>query len=235
MSTVDIQNNATPFSDLKTMVLEVFKRTDKTTELKRALNDTYREMVAAIDPRKMKDQLYQVCVVNQEDYAIPDTILRIDHPIRLIDPRTSNNQSSSFPLIFVNKNDYDELEPNPNATIINGGLPQFYTFYKNSILLTPIPDYAYRIEMNAGGEPTIMVAASDATIFSPVWDETIKAGALARLFLGIEDKENTVTWQSIYRYGFAGNEKNIVGGLELLKRLNAQIETAQLIVKPRDF
>lgn len=234
---MSINTNSTPstFAELQAAVLRVFKRDDKQTELEEALNDTVKEMVAAVDPRKMKDQIYKPTVVGREDYAIPDTILRINHPIRLIDPNSSNNQSSSFPLHFYSKEEYDAVEPNPNAATIVPGKPEGYCFYKNSILLTPIPDAVYRLEMNVGGEPTKLVEDADTTIFSQTWDETIKAGTLARLFAGIESWDNANKWQSVYRYGFAGNEKAITGGLELLKQLNSQIEDNQKIVEYRDF
>lgn len=232
---VNVQSNATAFSDLKTMVLEIFKRTDKTTELERAINNTYREMSAAIEPRKLQEQIYQVCTIRQEDYAVPDTILRVNHPLRLIEPGSTNNSSQSGPLIFIPKDEYDVWEPNPNATTINPGRPEVYTFYKNSFLLSPIPDKAYVIEANVGGEPIVLSAATDTTIFSPVWDEVLISGALARLYLGIGLKEETENWMNIYRYGFTGDKDNITGGLGLIKSLNKDNGLPPSIVKYRDF
>lgn len=217
------------------MVLEVFKRTDKTTELKRAINDTYFEMVAAVDPRKQKDQIYRTTVTGREEYPIPDTLLRINHPIRILEGDT-NNASSSYPLEFMSKAEYDFWEPYPNALTVIGGKPWGYCIWKNSILLTDVPDKStYKLEINIGGEPSKMVADTDATIFSPTWDEVIKAGALARLYLGIELDDRVAVWQKIYRYGFAGDEGNITGGLELLKKLNDQIDKAPAKVEYRDF
>lgn len=235
MSTIDIQSNATPFSDLQTMVLEIFKRTDKTTEVKRAINEAYREMASVMDARKLEDQIYQTCTIGQEDYAVPDSILRINHPLRLIEPGATNNSSQSHPLRFLTKSQYDELEPNPNAATINGGRPYAYTIFKNSLLLTDIPDQEYLIELNVGGEPTIMSEATDATIFSPVWDETIKAGALTRLYLGIQLLPESEFWMNIYRYGFTGSKENITGGLELLRNINQQRAIPQLIVRNNDL
>lgn len=228
-------SNATAFSDLQTMVLEVFKRTDKQTELERALNDTSREMVACIDPRKLKDQIYKTCVINQEDYTIPDTVLRINHPIRLIEPGSTNNSSQNYPLKFIPKDEYDRIEPNPNAATIINGRPWAYTFWKNAILLTQIPDKAYILEMNVGGEAVVMVGDSDTTIFSPMWDETIKSGALARLYAGIQQKEDSAFWQNIYRFGFAGDKDNITGGLGLLKQLEKDLTKAQLLTVSKGF
>lgn len=216
-------------------MLEVFKRTDKTTEVKRSLNEAYFEMCSVMDARKLEDQIYQTCVIGQEDYAVPDSILRINHPLRLIEPGATNNSSQSHPLRFLTKSQYDELEPNPNATTIQGGRPSAYTIFKNSLLLTDIPDRAYVIELNVGGEPTAMSADVDAMIFSPVWDETAKAGALARLYLGLTLADQANAWMNIYRYGFTGSQENITGGLELLRKINQQRAIPQLIVRNNDL
>lgn len=234
---INTNSDRTTFEDLQAQVLETFKRTDKTTELKRSINETYREMVGVIDPRKLKDQIYKPLIIGREEYAIPDTVLRINHPARLLDTTASNNSASSFPMDFISKDEYDRIEPNPNASTLNSrGRPRKYCFYKNSVLVTPIPDLSiYAIELNVGGEPTVLVEASDQTIFSPMWDEIIVAGSLARLFAKIEDWDNADKWQIIYRYGFAGKDSGIEGGLMLLKKLNKVIEEAPTIVKPRYF
>lgn len=225
----------TTFEELQAKVLRAFKRTDKQTELEEAINEAYLEMVACIDPRKQKDQIYKTLVAGREEYPIPDTILRINHPIRLIEG-TTNNASTSHPLVFLTKEEYDRNEPNPNAVTIVGGRPWGYCIWKNSILLTDIPDSVSRkIEINIGGEATKMSALSDATIFTPTWDETIKAGALARLYAGIERTDLAGEWQKVYRYGFAGNESYITGGLELLKKLQDQVDKAPNIVVNNDF
>lgn len=192
-------------------------------------------MVACVDPRRQKDQIYKACVIGREDYAIPNSVLRVNHPVRLIDPDASNNSSSSHPLEFLPKEEYDKHEPNPNAATIHPGRPWAYTVWKNALLLTDLPDRAYRLEINIGGEAAPMVEADDETIFAPTWDETIKAGALSRLYLGIEQRDAAIGWQEIYRYGFAGTKDAITGGLELLKRLNDQVDKAPLIAPYRDF
>lgn len=219
------------------MILETFKRDDKATETNRAINDTYFEMVACIDPRKQQDQIYKPVVRNREEYPIPDNILRINHPIRLLEIGASNRSSMSRPLFFLTKDEYDEIEPNPNALTIYGGTPWAYTFWKNSILLTDIPQYSskWNIEVNIGGEAARLEEASDEIIFSPTWDETVKAGSLSRLYAGISAWDRADKWQAVYRYGFAGSEGQIVGGLELFKKLTQDLEIATHIVKYNDF
>lgn len=230
-----MSSNATQFSQHQTNVLSVYKRDDKTTELKQAINATYQEMVACVDPPKQQDQIYKSTVARREEYVIPDNVLRMNHPIRLIEVGASNNSSQSFPLQFISKQEYDELEPNPNASTIVGGRPSAYCMWKNSILLTQIPDKVYTLEINMGGEATVMVGDTDATIFAPTWDETIKAGALARMFALIGLKEDAAFWQTAYKFGFAGSEDNIVGGLYLLRRLTEEKMKAPIVVTPHYF
>lgn len=229
------QSTASPFSTHKTNVLAVYKRTDKSTELGQAINDTYRAMVSCIDPPKQQDQIYKDTVALREEYPIPESILRMNHPVRLIEKGASNNSSQSYPMQFISKQQYDEWEPNPNAPTIIGGRPFAYCMWKNSIILTKIPDKVYTLEINVGGEAVPMVADADATIFTPNWDETIKAGALARLYALIGLKDETAFWQTVYKFGFEGSEDNITGGLFMLKRLTEEKMQAPRMVVPTDF
>ena len=227
---------ATTFSAFQTTVLETFKRTDKTTELKRAINDTYKEMIACLNPRKQQDQIYRSTVVGREEYPFPEAVIRIAHPIRLIDlTNNTNNSSSSYPLRFITKDEYDALEPNPNATTIVPGRPHSYTIWKNSILLTSIPDKVYRLEINISQEATLLVDDNDQVIFPITWDETIKFGALSRLYAIIERWDMAGLTQKAYQYGFAGSEGHITGGLELFKILQSEVSDAVNIVQPTDF
>ncbi len=215
-------------------MLSIYKRTDKNTELAAAINETYKEMVACVDPRRQQDQIYKNTVIGREEYPIPESILRINHPIKIIEG-TTNNSSQSYPLRFLTKAEYDEWEPYPNAATIIGGKPWGYCMWKNSILLTHVPDKVYKLELSMGGEAAVMSGDSDQTIFTPTWDETIKAGSLSRMFALVGLTDDATNWAQVYRYGFLGSPGNITGGLELLKRLNDELMHAPIIVKNNDF
>lgn len=217
---------------LKTQISQVFKRDDKDTEALQYLNDVYDEMVAVISPHKLQDQIYKATVVGREEYPIPDTILRINHPIRLIDPTASNNAASSYPLRFISKDEYDRLEPAPNVSTIVPGKPYAYCFYKNSFLLTWIPDKVYNIEMNCGGEATRLVSASDTTVFSQTWDATHVAGALVKLFACIKQYDDAGFWKDIYQNGIGGGDDNqSIGGLKRLRMITHDTEQAPMLVR----
>ena len=213
--------------ELRERVLRTFIRTDKTTLLNECINDAYKEMLAIIQPRKLHDQVYKDTVAGREEYPVPTTLLRIKHPIRLIDPDTDSSSVNSYPLHFITKDEYDYWEPNPNAGTVSTGRPWAYTIFKNSILLTDIPDKAYRLEMNIGGDVTSLDSDSDESILSETWDETHAAGALTRAYHRLKQYDAAKSWGGIYLNGYTGE-----GGLKLLKTIERDNNQAVLIVKP---
>ena len=193
-------------------------------------------MIACLNPRKQQDQIYRSTVVGREEYPFPEAAIRIAHPVRLIDlTNNTNNSGSSYPLRFITKDEYDTLEPNPNATTIVGSKPEKYCIWKNSILLTPIPDLVYRLEINISQEATPLVDDLDQVIFSITWDETIKFGTLARLYATIERWDMVPQFRDAYQYGFAGKDGQLTGGLELFRKLQSEVQSAVDIVKPVYF
>lgn len=217
--------------ELRARVLRVFKRTDKDTEVNEAINDTYKEMVAIVGPRKVQDRLYKNLVIDRSEYALPTTALRFIHPFRLIDPDGGESSIGSYPMTFLNKDDYDAIEPNPDATDPTTGSPTHYTIWKNCLLVTPLPDKAYTIEINIGGEATALDLDSDESIFQETWDEVIAAGALRRLYAGIKLYQDSTYYQSVYLYGGTGDSQLLTGGLALLKQIERDNNKAILIAK----
>ena len=207
-----------------------FKRDDKEDELNDAINDTLAEMISIAEPRKMQDQVFVPTVALQEDYALPSNLLRIRHPIRLIDPDTNtNNSASHHQLRFISKVEYDFWEPNPNATTVIGGRPWAYTIWKNCILLTDVPDKVYRLEMNIGKLSVLLSADGDLMIFQDHWLETVCAGVLSRAFVGVKRYTDAKAWKEIYMNGYVGAE--FPGGLKLIKTAERDVQEAPLIVK----
>lgn len=220
-------------AELRNRTKDYFKRDDKDSEIDSAINDALREMAGCLEVRKLQDQRYVNLVVDQEDYALPDDLLRIRHPIRLIDRTATNSSSASFPLRFITKQEYDEYEPNPNASTIDGGEPFAYCIWKNCILLTDIPDQAnkWRLEINMGKEIVILSSDVDEPAFNDSWDETIVAGTLTRMFALVQLYQDAEYWRNIYVNGFTGDQGQIVGGLKLLRMLDNDQAEAPLKVK----
>lgn len=223
---------ATTRTQLLAMVKRVFKRTDKDTEINEAINETLREMCAVVGPAREQGQSYMVLAREREEYPIPTNALRINHPLRLIDPRDDNRSSNNYQLEYVTKAEYDRLEPAPNAdTISDEGRPTHYTIWERAILLTPLPDYEYHLEITFGQMLDSLDADGDQHPFDDFWNETIKAGALARVFAGMELFERANYWQAIYLNGYAGDE-GYGGGLKMLRRVEQDTFRPYGFVKP---
>lgn len=219
--------------EIRESVIRVFKRDDKDTEINEAINDTLREMAGCCESRKLQDQKWVPLIKDQEDYALPENLLRLRHPIRLIDTQGSNSDSNSYPLKFMTKGEYDMREPNPNATTKNPGTVWAYCIWKNCILVTDLPDETdrYRLEANVGNEITILSSDIDEPVFRDRWDETIKHGTLGRMYYSIQLFGEGDKWRDIYVNGFTGDNGQIMGGLKLLRMLDNDVAEAPLIVR----
>ena len=220
-------------AEIRAAVIRIYKRDDKDTEINEAINETLREMAGCLESRKLQDQKYVYLVEDQEDYALPDNLLRIRHPIRLLDTQGSNSDSSSYPLRFYPKHEYDRIEPNPNATTKNAGTVWAYTIWKSCILVTNLPDESnrYLLEVNTGNEIVTLSSDTDEPTFRDFWDETIKAGTLARMYALIQLYDEANYWRDIYVNGFTGDQGQIMGGLKPLRHIdNDHSEAPGLVV-----
>lgn len=218
--------------ELYDRVKMVYKRDDADTiPPKTAINDTYKAMLSVIGHHKLQDRMYKDIIAEQFEISFPLGILRIHHPIKLIDPAGGSEGANSFPLRFMTKGEYDYWEPYPEATNPGTGTPWGYTVWKNSIYLTSIPDKAYILEIAMGGEPVDLLADVDESILSSVWDETIVAGALHRLFAAVKLYSDSDYWRKVYLNGSEGDGNLLVGGLNLLRQLDHDNSNAVPIVR----
>ena len=209
--------------DLYTQLKQIYKRDDADTlQPKTAINYTYRAMLAAIGHHKLQDRVYKDIVEGQFEISLPTGILRIQHPIKVIDPDAGSQATGSYPLTFMTKMDYDFWEPAPDLweTDHSTGIPWGYCLWKNSLYITSIPDREYTLEIAIGGEPTDLLNDVDESILSSLWDETIVAGALSRLFAAMKLYDDASYWRKVYLNGNEGDDANLVGGLNLLRQLD---------------
>lgn len=197
-------------SAFKTYVLQDFKRTDKDTELVQAYNDAIIDIATRMPHSGYKYQSYVPTVSGQEDYTLPSDLIHLIHPAKLLDGSGTND--SGYPMDFISKQEYDLLEPNPNRTDPPAGKPIKYCVFSKSILLTPIPDAVYIIEIDWSKRPTTLSGNSDVHSLGSEWDEVLKQMVLARLNAGIELFAEAAYWESRYQDQYG----NPIG---MLKRL----------------
>ncbi len=184
-------------SDFKTYVKYDFKRTDKDTELVQAYNDMLNWLACQMPHSGYKFQSYITTSVGIEDYGIPGTAIHILHPIKLI--LGTGATDSGYLLDHISKEEYDRIEPNPNAATPAKSRPAKYTIFDRCILVTPIPDLAtYILEINWSKRRTAMSADADLPAIGSEWDEVLKNGTLERLYAGIGMIEEATYWGNKY-------------------------------------
>lgn len=204
-------------AEIKALVTEHWKRTDK--DIDAAISGAYREILSIIPHHKNEDRVYRDLVEGIAFYPLPNSFLRINHPIRLIDSDGSSDSTGSFPLRFMSKDEYDFWTPYPDSPNPSKGIPWGYALWKNSIYVTSIPDKTYIAEINLGGEINDLLVEADESILSVTFDETVAAGALKRLFGGVKLYDDMGYWANVYINGHAGDQGAIVGGIKLLKQI----------------
>ena len=71
--------------ELETRLKKIYKRDDNdTTPPKTAINETYRAMLSVIGHHKLEDREYKDIIAGQFEISLPKGLLRINHPIKLI-------------------------------------------------------------------------------------------------------------------------------------------------------
>lgn len=186
-------------SHLVSYVKADFKRENEDDRILQAINDMIMYISIRIPHGNYKFQSYANTIIGQEDYPLPDTILHLINPIRLLEGNATNDQG--FVLDHITKEQYDEFEPNPNRTDPSTGKPHSYTVYSRSILLTPIPDKIYLLEINWAKKPTALSADTDIHSLGSEWDEIIKWGALFRCYAGLGLYDEAEFFRSKYEDG----------------------------------
>ena len=188
-------------TQMETYIKQTFKRTDKDTEIRQAIDDTLRDISTRHSFQVLMSQSYVPSVSGIEDYPLPSNLIHLHRPIRLLHGSATGDSGKN--LTELTKTEYDLIEPNPNRTNPTTGEPWGYTIWSNSILLTPIPDAgAYLFEINWGKAITVPTAAGDTVgPFHVTWDETIKWGCLSRLYETVEMIDMADKFGAYYELG----------------------------------
>jgi len=185
-------------ANFKTYVKQVFKRTDKDTEIVQAYNDMIMWVSSYMPHAGYKYQSYIYTVSGTPDYPLPSDLIYLIHPVRLLEGSGAND--SGYPMNLISKQQYDIKEPNPRRTSPSTGKPVDYTIFSRSILPSPIPNKStYLLEIDWTKRPVSQSGDSDVTYLGSEWDEVLRHGTLERLYEMLELFDESDHWASKYR------------------------------------
>lgn len=193
-------------------IKRVSKRTDKDTETYEAITDTILDMKLRFEHDRFKVEAYSTSLSTVADYKID---LPSDFGHLVGEVRCYENESNARELAKKTKAEFDRLYPNPNDTDVSTGMPKHYCIFGEQILVgPPVDKTTYTAEFSYTTEEVEEIDADTTAVpFSDRYRECLKAGALWRLYEGLEEYENAAYW----RLRYEGPSPEVVIGGELGK------------------
>ena len=182
---------------LYTYVLEIFKRTDKSTEVYKSMTDTIMDLTSLHPFNEMKVEAYTTGgITSATDYRleVPSDFQHLIGHVRLIDG------DESKVLIKLSKPQFDIKYPYLSNTDSDPDVPKHYCYWNSQILIGPIPDDAtYGYEIGYARKHTTDIDSSTTSVpLTSNYRELVRAGVLARAFEGLEDYEKAAYWHARY-------------------------------------
>lgn len=190
-------------------IIRTFKRTDKTVEIYDAITDTIIDMCERMGFEDTKVEAYTasgITVIGDYKLDLPSDFGRLIGDVRWSD------QSNSWTLTPLSKQEFNEKFPDPDGDSPIDGKPTHYCVFGNQILLGPVPDdttYEYQIDYSTFPEDAITNLTTEV-IFTDKARECVKFGALYRLYESIEEWDLSTKYKDKYEAElgqFADREK----------------------------
>lgn len=182
-------------SELYTYILEIFKRTDKSTEIYKAITDTIKDMTKRHPFEEMKVEAYTtggITSVTDHRIELPVDFQHLLSDVRLIDG------SYSKVLVKLNKRQFDGTYPYLSNTNTDPNVPKHYCPWNTQILIGPLPDkttYGYEISY-ARKQTSDITSSTTAVPLTGENREAVRAGVLARMFEGLDEYEKAAYWHA---------------------------------------
>lgn len=170
-----------------------FKRDDKDTELYEAATDTiqdFRNRFSFEDDKEDSSPTDVITVLGDYRIDLDSDFGMLVSDVRVID----GNQS--WPLIPLDKAEYDLLYPNQDATNAPQQKPIHFIIFNNKIYLGPVPgstSYTYKLSFSKG-DVTAIGSGTSSVPFSSRYREALKCGTMMRAHRGLQDFMTAGVW-----------------------------------------
>lgn len=191
-------------AQLYTYILEVFKRTDKSTEVYEAITDVVMDMRLRFNSEDFKTtsaNLSGCSSIGDYTLTLPTDFKRIIGDVMV---RDSSSDQAYDTLAKISIQEYNVKYPdrfNTSTGNRNTGTPRHYCVFGGDILVGPPVDkttYLFKISYSQEAATDITSATSDVP-FSSHYRKTLRYGVLEQLYLMMENYEESTLWGNKYR------------------------------------
>lgn len=193
-------------ASLYSYILQIFKRTDKSTEIYSAIADTVIDMrnrMISDEHSTVSSALTGISAAGDYELTLPTDFGHLVGDVLIKD---TSADDTYLPLKKISKAEFDLLYSDVLATAVGNrhtGTPVHFCFYGQKIYVGPAVDstnYQFKINYSTEDEPTY-TSASASIPFTPKFREVVRAGVLMRMFREVENYGQADIWASLYYDG----------------------------------
>ena len=186
-------------SEFLTYVKNIYKRTDKDSEIYEATADIIADVRLRIKTQDYAEEAFTTGIASLGDYqlGLPSDFGHLIGDITLIDVDADQELG---PLRKISKQTYDEMYGDRLLTNEDEGEPRHFCIYAEQVYLGPVPDkITYKYQLNYTTEDYAAIAAgTDPVPFTDRYRVMLRAGVLYQMFCLVADFERADKWQAEY-------------------------------------
>lgn len=192
-------------SEFYAYILQVLKRTDKSTEVYAAIADTVIDIRAGM----ISDDYSEIETLT-DTLAIGDYTLNaptdLGHIIGDIMIKDTASEDTYPPLKKISKEEFDVMYHSVLSDTVrnrNTGLPQHWAYFGGKFYIGPAVDkttYEFSINKTIEDTPTY-TSVSTSIPFTSKFREVVRAGVLFRIYKILEFFDESTIWEDVYERG----------------------------------
>jgi len=189
-------------SEFYNYIVNVFKRTDKETEVYEAITDIIMEIKLKFAFEDYKVESYTQAISALGDYklTLPTNFQHLIGKVRCYD-----DNGMERILTKRTKETFDRLYPNPHASDVNTNVPRDFCIFSGQILLGDVPDSTdYYYEFSYSSEDgTVITAATVEVPFTDKYRKTLRQLVLGELYANLGYDQEALKWKGLGDQGLA--------------------------------
>ena len=149
----------------------------------RMINDAYLDVAGGIDHEElMAVDTSQPTVVGTEAYNVPSDASFVDAVVDV---------TSDYAMEFYMLRAFYRRR---STAVGDRGEPKFYTRRGMFLLLSPVPDAIYTLNIIYRDIPTLLSADADESVLDELWEPAIFFLAVANTFMSYGDESRAAVW-----------------------------------------